>query len=148
MNPYQFTLRGLVMGPGTNYYINRVSGFGIQQLRSRDIPKPMSNGAFGGLDTREVRRLTFDITVQATAGLTFLNALDALLVAWAPSPTTDIRLYFQWAVGWEELYINGRPRQCSYEVSPLFEMGSTDVIAVFECPNPIFYNLAGTSKVA
>ncbi len=147
MDPYQFSLRGLVMGPGTVYNINQITGFGGQALRTRDVPKAMADGAFGGLDTKNVRRIIFDITLETTAGATFETAKEALLIAWHVTGAVDLPLYFQFP-GRDELHINGRPRECSYVIDPRYEMGVADFVCVFECPDPKFYNAAGTEVVS
>jgi len=120
LNDNEFSIGGLVMGPGTSYLVQTVEGLGMPDVRSSDVDKPRSHGAFYGLDFLGSRALTLNVLI--TTGNTGDEAVDAaeahkalsvLAGIWQPISynTTTVQPLTYKLPYHDERIINGRPRR-------------------------------------
>jgi hypothetical protein len=129
------TLRGLVMGEGTDYPITQpgITGLGIPSARTADTQRGMWSGDVGGDDVLEKRVLTIPVAVFGDTFPDFWTNFLAFKAAWVSS-AVDIPIVINFG-GEASLTYNGRPRMA--EAAPDF-MGSNTAtcLCIFECLNP------------
>lgn len=130
------TLRGLVMGEGTDYPVTApgIGGLGIPPARTADTQRGFWSGDVGGDDVLEKRVLTIPVAVLGDTFPDFWANWLAFKAAWVPS-AVDIPLVIDFGEGGIALTYNGRPRMV--DATPDF-MGSfaAPCLCMFECLNP------------
>lgn|GEM_PF-2244077 len=136
--PWQGTLDGLLIGPGTAYDVAAIDGLeSIDGLRDSDAPLPTGDGIFLGEDYLGERKVTIDLEVMATGEVSYAAALDAL--RWATRPKRDLELWFllpTWAT----------PRRCTVRVRRRrvptdleYELGLASAAVQVVAADPILY---------
>lgn len=111
----QFEFRGLVMGPDTDYPINRVEGFEGADLRVSDSDQPRNDGGLRGLDyvaprTVAIELVTLEVDTADGDGSVYESRWSAIRDAFRPSRETDYDLVYK-RPGQVEKVIRARPIQ-------------------------------------
>lgn len=135
---FQFELRALLTGAGTDYEIGprpaRIAGFGRAAPKTSDVELDLQAGSYAGPDYAASRLITipYEIVIPNNAP-TAMARFDSLSNAWAES-TTDIALYFR-LPHWGKRYVMGRPRGLAEDFGDL-DVGIVRVLATFFAPDP------------
>lgn len=112
-NDYTIQIGSLLLGPGTDYILHSVEGFGVPGVRSSDQERPQDHGIYLGADYLTNRVLTLEATVRGDSPAAAVANMDTLLDAWrTPTPTGRQPLRVK-VPGKPVLYINGRPRRAA-----------------------------------
>ena len=109
---YALSIGGLTLGPGTDYIVHRVDGFGAPIDRISDTPRPRRHGELAGSDYLDGRTVTIEITVRGDTPAETVANLDALLAVWQPitDAGTVTALSYKFP-GQAERQLYGRPRR-------------------------------------
>lgn len=143
MNDWQLSINGLVMGPGTQYIVNSVDGFGIPEVRDGDVARPQDIGDFYGQEYIGNRTVTPVVTITAWDG-TFVTAqglYDALVAAWQVdgSNTTNTAPLTVTRTGINAQRWNGRPRRLA-SVTTSQASGIIYCTLEYVCADPRIYD--------
>lgn len=117
MLDWQLSIGSLTMGPGTDYVVSSVDGFGIPAVRNGDTPRPSDVGDFFGRDFIGSRTTAIVVIIEADTPTAALDDLDALLSEWqlaTPDATTTKPLTVQ-RPGRAAQRWNGRPRRAAVD---------------------------------
>lgn len=113
LSDYQLSIGGLVLGPGTNYIVQSIDGFGTTDVRTTDVPRPRDHGEFYGLDFLSGRTITITAIIRGASAAEVVANIDALLAVWQPVSTdtsTVVPLSYKFP-GQDARQFNGRPRR-------------------------------------
>lgn len=140
---YQLQLSGLVLGPGTNYIVHSIDGFGLPDVRATDTDRPRQPGQFFAQDYLGGRTLTILITVRGASPAEVISNIDALMSVWQPvsvdTATVD-QLFFQFP-GQATRYFYGRPRRAAVVTNRIIG-NNAPVVLEFQCADPRQYGIA------
>ncbi len=108
----QFQFRSLVMGPGTDYMINRVEGFEGADVRVSDSDQPRGDGGLRGIDLVAPKTIAIELALVAEGetGAAYEALWAAVREAFRPSREQDFPLVFK-RPGQVEKLIRARPVQ-------------------------------------
>lgn len=138
LDPWQGTLDGLLIGPGTPYDLAGIEGLeSLAEIRDSDEDLPTGDGIFIGEDYLSERKITLDLEVMATDDVSYAAALDAL--RWATRPKRDVELWFLLPT-WPT------PRRCTVRVRRRlvptdlqFELGLASAAVQLIAADPVLY---------
>lgn len=95
LSSFQFSFRGVTMGPGTAYEFTKIEGVrDMPQVRSGDAGRPRDHGDFIGLDVLPGREINLSMEIGPPFTTTFTAALLTLATAMVPSATTEYPLFY------------------------------------------------------
>lgn len=142
---YGLTIAGLDLGPGTNYIVHSVDGFGIPTTRVGDSPRPRDHGLFYGLDFMDGRTITISLTVRGATPSEVVANLDTLLAAWKPiySDSLTISALAYKFPGQVARLLRGRPRQAKADTSRIIG-NRVPVTLEYVAADPRQYAAAGS----
>lgn len=135
---FQFELRGTLFGPGTPFAMRRESwsGMGLPSIKTQDVGLDHRDGAVGGRDLYESRRLTWALSVRGESRDAAVATASLALVAFARS-SADLALHGQ-LPGWGRFYLMGRPRGCVMSLARI-AMRQIDLFATFDALDPTIH---------
>lgn len=136
----QFSVRSLVMGPGTAYDVGKTTNpFTLNVRANQSDERAWAHGSWSGAEWGEQRSVPLRIVVrgQGTAG--WLAAYQALMAAFAPvgDVTEDVELRF--TLGGTEYLLFGRPRMVEPNVENI-ATGASGTRAAFVATDPLIYS--------
>ena len=118
LSDWQAQLGGVTVGAGTDYPLEGpITGLGVPQPRTSDLPKGDSAGAFGGRDIPATRTIGIAVVALGDTPADAWDLAAALCAAWAPTSmdtTLDIGLPGMGTVRW-----TGRPRGAELDLQYL-----------------------------
>ncbi len=136
---FQVEYASLLLGPGTDYEILKIEGLDMPAVRTNDLLKDTTDGAFGGKDILGIRVVTITLEVNGTPGPDLAQKLRTLATAWNRKQT-DSALTYRLESGGVR-HVNGRPRRCAWAVEKwAFDVGIVPTILQLECTDPNIYN--------
>ena len=93
MADWQFTYNGWTFGDGTDYDVVDIDGFGLADIRRRDVDLPTGHGAFSGLDfyADRVVRFRIEVASDTDTDAAFESALATMRTATA-AQSSDLAL--------------------------------------------------------
>lgn len=92
---FQWSYNGLLMGDGTPYNVISYEGLnGLPTIKQNDLPRGRDTGQFGSLYYADGREVTATIEIMDTTDAAVVSDIDALGLAFAPSPATEFPLYY------------------------------------------------------
>lgn len=132
---YQASIRGVLMGVGTDYIFTKpgISGLGNPRSKTADVQLDGQDGAYASPEYMDVRTILIPLVISETTDTAAWNALKALKIAWMPS-TSDLELHVQ-LPGWGHIYYLGRPRSLDDDCE-LVHDGVVTCIAEFLATDP------------
>lgn len=135
----------LPMGPGTDYLIEEIEGFGLPDVRAVDTPRPRATGEFFAQDYLGGRTITITLTIRGANPTALVANIDALMAAWQPissDPTATDQLFFQFPGGTARYFV-GRPRKAAVTTKRIVG-NNAPVVLEFQCADPRQYGIAQT----
>lgn len=140
---YQFELRGLLLGDGTDYEVTKVQGLDMPDVRARTLD-PYRHGLVGvGDHWFGAREVIIDLDVLGTPGADLANKLRDLATATQPS-SSDLVMSYR-LEGESTRRINVRPIGRTYPVDVAATRGFVPVALRFVAYDPRLYADAETS---
>lgn len=134
----QWEVAGLLIGQGTAYPIDQVSGLGSPAVRSAELQLSDRDGGWAGVDRLETREIVLAVGVDGTPDTSAYGALfDALMAAWAPR-SDDITV--TWQRFGRRRRVLARPRGLVVDWNEDFHLGAAKVAGRFICQDPIIYD--------
>lgn len=128
---------GILLGAGTDYIVADagITGLGVPEPRTTDVPLDHADGAWLGRDYASTRVITIPVDMVGTA--THAAALyRQLAAAWAPTSTNgELHLRLP---GFGHLWVAGRPRGLTDDLSKL-HTGHVAALATFMCGDPTIH---------
>lgn len=138
---YQIQIGALTLGPGTNYIVQKVDGFGLPDVRATDVVRPRDDGEFFGLDYLPGRVITITAVVRGASAAEVVANLDALMAVWqpgAPDTSTLQPLTFQFP-GQAARQFKGRPRRLDADTSRIVG-NNVPVVLEYKAADPRQYD--------
>lgn len=148
MTDWTLTIGAITMGPGTDYIVTEVDGFGIPDVRNGDTDRPIDVGGYFGRDFIGSRTVTISVACVGDNLSDAIDAHDALMTEWyltTPDSTTIKPLTVQ-RPGRAAQRWNGRPRRAAS--SPIGGDGVIAVVLEYACADPRIYDDAQSSGSA
>lgn len=145
---YQIQIGSVVLGPGTNYIVHNIDGFGIPAMRANDVMRPRDHGEFYGLDYLPGRTITITLTVRGNSDSDVVANLETLLAAWqpvAPTVDADAPLSFKFP-GQSARQFLGRPRRASADTSRIVG-NKVPVVLEYKTADPRQYAVGGSFSI-
>lgn len=145
---YQLSIGGLALGPGTNYIVQNVDGFGPADMRTTDVPRPRDHGEFYGLDFLPGRTVTITAVIKGSSPANVVANIDALLAVWQPisTDTSTVNVLTYKFPGQDQRQFNGRPRRCPIDTSRIIGNNAPIVLEYFVA-DPRQYSALNTVSV-
>lgn len=116
---WQLQIGSLTLGPGTDYVVSSVDGFGKPDMRNGDTARPIDDGSYFGRDFLNSRTINVVVNIAADTPELALDAHEALMAEWqlsTPDSTATKPLTFK-VPGRDARRWNGRPRRCATDLS-------------------------------
>lgn len=138
LTPWQATLDGLLLGPGTPYELADVSGLGeLPAVSDEDEDLAGGDGEYHGDDTVRGRTITLAVEVAGDGSTTLAAALAVLEMV--TRPKRDVEL-------WALLPTWSSPRRCTARVrrramrtDDVYEAGLSSVAVQLRAADPVLY---------
>lgn len=138
---WTFELRGVLMGDGTNYEIDRergaIGGLLGAAPKYAETSYGHARGSFIGESFEAERTATFALAVHGATEIAAGDNLEAMLTVWSPDSTAELPLYFQ-LPGFGKRYVNGWPLGLAVSYTTP-DFGLIPVIASFRITDPTIY---------
>lgn len=148
VSDYQLAIGDLVLGPGTDYIVHEIDGFGAPIERNGDTDRPRDHGAFYGLDYLGSRVLTITATVRGATPSEVVDNVDALLAEWQPiseDPEETKPLSFAFpGHDWREF--RGRPRRAKVTTARIIG-NRAPVVLEYVAADPRQYGEESTASI-
>lgn len=139
----QAQIRTLLMGPGSSYcWADEIPNWwGIDGMRTHDVPRSSTHGVRGGRDLLPSKTITGKVFAQATTRAALNTLVDNFMAAWGPS-NDDIAFVAQFLDAKRRRY--GRPRRAAPTTRTMTRWGAVNkfgtIIAFqFEALDPMIY---------
>lgn len=142
MLDYQAQIESLLLGPGTDYIIHGIDGFGTPDVRAGDVLLTGDHGGLHGADYLGSRRVTISVTVRGDNPSDVVANIDTLLSSW--SPTTDeatTKLLTIQEPGQVARAFKGRTRRAQIDKRRIIGNRAAGVLE-FVCMDPRIYSAA------
>lgn len=145
---YQLSIGGLVLGPGTNYIVQSIDGFGTADVRATDVPRPRDHGEFYGLDYLPGRTITITAIIRGSSPANVVANIDALLAVWQPinvDTATVNELSYKFP-GQDARQLRGRPRRCPIDTHRIIG-NNAPVVLEYKAADPRQYDDTGDTAI-
>lgn len=139
LDPWQGSIDGLLIGPGTPYEIPDKGLEGLDELpgvRETDEPYPVSDGDFDGDDQVGARTITVTLEVMADAGVSYQDALAALRVV--ARPKRRVEWWFR-LPGQNPRMATVKVRRFRIPTDLQYELGLATAVLQLKAPDPVLY---------
>lgn len=127
---WQVEIRGLLLGPGTDYLVQGLPGIDNQKVKPADLDR-LGDGSTLGVDRLASRTVVLTVTVVEDVPATLQDKLDAFLAAWTIGD--DVELH--WQLAGEHRYLVGRTRNVAVDAR-LRHAGRVEIDAEFIAGDP------------
>lgn len=135
----QISVRGLVMGPGTDYIVTHFNPWNRLTKAEYTGSAPWSDGSWSGAEFLESVTVNIGIHPQATGPEHWQELHWGLTTAFAPIGTASQEIELRWCVGAREYVMFGRPRSLQSDVRNFFT-GDVGATASFQALDPSIYS--------
>lgn len=139
VGPWQFELRSLLMGDGTDYTVDRngaVAGLVGSSIQMPETRYAHADGSFIGSAVEEPRTAILSIEIEGDDADDAGTKYIALRTAFAKA-TTELPFYFN-LPGWGKRYVNGWPAGVVEDLR-LADFGLIGVICSFRITDPTIH---------
>ena len=145
---YQFELRSVLMGDGTNYEIGAEGwgGFGTPEIRARQSVLPLEHGAVADREYADARELRLPMIIKGTTVANLLSNWQSVMEAWQPSQSGDVQAALQ--IGGSKFLLSGRPRGISDADTTHYGRLRIFAEATFVATDPRLYALTASTDTA
>jgi hypothetical protein len=143
LTSFQLSYNGLTFGAGTDVQLVQITGLReLPSIRSGDVAKPRTDGAWAGLNFYNERILVMDLLVSVTKTNPFETVLQSIANAFLHISDPGALLPFQFMLpGWTTpRQVTGRPTKGGFPVDLDYSFHRAAIPVEFTCPDPLIYD--------